>query len=293
MALSEPRILYGIHSYTPYSRSTGLPFGILRVLGGSSLALSGELNKLNGGSQRYPWAVEDGVISATISLKAKEYPDFMFELFLGKAPTANSAETSGSTTAIANVNGTSAVASTGLASATVLSGSEADVKFSKYIVKVVSATTVDVYGISNLDFARGTDKEFEDDVLKITASALTIATATPVTIPGYGIELTGGAGVIAMTIDDTAEFYVRPINTKSMDVDIGSTTDVYPEHGAIMMTQQRSNGEMFEVEAYKVKGIGLPLSAEEKAFAEPEATAEAFYDSVKDKVLSLRHVTPS
>ncbi len=292
MALSDARIIFGVHSFTPYNRTTFEPFGTAKVLGSSTFALNGELVKLNGGSNRYPFAIEDSTITAEISLAMKEFPDFAFELFLGKAPSANAAEALGSTTTITNRKGTSVVAATGLASVDIVAASEADLKFGKYLVKVVSATTVDVFGFSDVDFARGADLVFEDDNLKITASAITIVQSTGAAIPSLGVELTGGAGTIAMVTDDTATFEIRPINTKSMDVTIGATTDVYPEFGAILMSQQRGNGEMLEIEVFRAKAIGLPIGLEEKAFAEPEITAEAFFDSTANAVAKIRHVTP-
>ena len=291
MALSEPRVIYGIHSASPYSRTTGLPYGILRVVGGSSMSLTGELIKLNGGSAKYAWAVEDGLISAEITLKPKEYPNFLFELFLGKAPTANAAETGASVTTLTDKNGT-LVVSTGLASVGVKSGSETDVKFGNFVVVAASATTVDVYLQSDVDIARGTDGTYQNDALKITASPLTISTATAVEVPNFGVELTGGSGTIAMTTADTATFKSRPINTKSMDVVIGSTSDLPLEFGLIMIAQQRGNGEMFEIDAYKCKGVGLPIGLEENAYSEAEIKAEAFYDSTQDGVFAIRHVTP-
>lgn len=294
MALSDPRIVYGLHSFSPYSRSTGEFFGTAKVVGDSSLSLAGELVSLNGGSFKFPWAIEDGNISAEMSLKFKQYEDFLFEVFLGKAPTANSAESGGSVTTLANKNGTSVVdSSTGIASVGVKSGSEADVKFAAFIVKAVSATTVDVFASTDVDFARGTDKEFENDLLKITASALTITTSTAVEVPGFGVELTGGSGTIGMTSDDTATFESRPINDKSMDVRIGGTTDVFPEFGAYVYSQKRGNGEILEIDVFRAKAIGLPIGFAEKAFAEPEVTAQAFYDSTLNGVFDVRHVTPS
>ncbi len=292
MPLSDPRIIFGVHSFTPYDRATFEPFGTAKVLGSSTFSLAGELVKLNGGSNRYPFAIEDSTITAEIALAMKEFPDFAFELFLGKAPTANSAEADGSVTTLTNRKGTSVVANTGIASVDVLSSSEADLKFGKYLVKVASATTVDVIGFSDVDFARGTDLVFEDDNLKITAAALTIVQSATVEVPKLGIELTGDSGVIAMVTGDTASFEIRPINTKSMDVTIGATTDVFPEFGAIMMGQQRGNGEMVEIEVFRAKATGLPIGLDEKAFAEPEVTAEAFFDSTANAVAKIRHVTP-
>jgi hypothetical protein len=260
------------------------------AVGNSSFSLAGELVQLRAGSAKYPLAVEDGTISAELTVLTREYPDFLFELFLGKAPTANTAETSGSVTTITDVYGGSVVDSTGIASVSALSGSEADMKFGTYVVKAVSSTTVDVYCMSNVDFNRGTDKDFVNDALKITSSALTITTGGNVTVPGFGIKLTGGAGTIGMTSGDTATFTVRPINTSSTDVTIGGLTDTYPEFGAILIAQQRGNGDMLELDVFKCKAIGLPIGLEEKKFSEAEVKATAFYDSAKSGVFKMRHV---
>ena len=83
MGLSQPRLLFGVHSFTPYSRTDGTPYGTIKVLKASSLALSATLVELMGGSAKYAWAVEDGPISAELNLKGSQYEDFLFTLFLG------------------------------------------------------------------------------------------------------------------------------------------------------------------------------------------------------------------
>ena len=294
MALSNPRIVYGVHSFTPYDRKSGLPKGTVLTIGDSTFSLEGELVQLNGGSAKFPFAVEESTITAELTVAPKSYPDFLFELFLGKAPTANAAEALGSVTSLTNKNGTSLQdATTGVASVGVTTGSEDDLKFTRYVVKAVTATTVDVFALSNIDFARGTDKEFEDDLLKITASPLTIATSATVVVPGFGVELIGGSGAIAMTADDTAMFSVRPKNDESMEVTIGGSSDVFPEFGAIVMAQQRGNGEMLELDIFRLKAAGLPFNLAEKAFSEPEITATAFFDSAQGGVFTTRHVSPT
>lgn len=294
MSLSNPRAIFGVYSVTPYSRTTGEPYGTAKVVGEASVGLSGELVKLMGGASKYPWAIEDGAISSEISMKFKEYPDFLFELFLGKKPTASGADTAGACSALTNKKGTSLQsATTGIASAAVKAAAKADLKFTKYVVKAASSTTVDVYAKSDIDFGRGTDKVYEDDLLKITASPLTIVASTAVEIPGFGIELTGGSGVIGMTAGDTAEFDVKPPSTKSMEVVIGATNDVYPEFGLICMAQQMSSGEMFELDVFRAKGIGAPIAFAEKAFSEAEIKVEAFYDSAKNGVFKARWIQPS
>lgn len=294
--LTAPRIFFGIHSFSPYSRTTGEFYGTARVIGGSSLSLSGELINLNGGSSKYPYASEDGAITAEMTLKVKEYPDFLFELFLGSVPTDNVAEASGSVTTIANKSGTSIVSATvGIASVTAKSASEADLKFGKYVVKATGAATVDVYFSSDADIGRGTDGEFQNDLLKITAAALTVpGTGGTVDVPNFGLKITGGSSSIAFETGDTATFEVKPINTGSMDVVVGSVADqIFPEFGAIVMGQKRSNQEMVEVDCYRCKSAGMPINFEENAFSESEIKINLLYDSVLDGLFKMRTVKPS
>lgn len=294
MALSQPRVYFGIHSFTPYSRTTGQPYGILKVLQGSTIALEAEQVDLMGGSSQYPWASENSTISADISLKTSQYENFMYELFLGKAPTDNAAETAGSVTTITNKSGTSVVAATGIASVGLKSGSSSSVKFGKYVVVAASTTTVDVYCMSDVDAGRGTNFTYQNDGLKITASALTITQSAAVEIPGTGLELTGGAGVIGMTAAHTATFTSRPINDDSADVIIGSSSDtVFPEFGAVILTQKLGNGQMLEIDAYRCKAAGMGHPFEYGAFSQTEVNVKMLYDSTLDGVFAKRWVKPT
>lgn len=291
--LSNPRAIYGVFSVTPVNRTTGEAYGTAKVIGEASIALSGETNKLMGGASKFPWAIEDGPINAEVSLKLKEYPDFLFELFLGKAPTTVAADANGACSALTNKKGTSVVAATGIVTATVKAAAKADLKFTKYVVKATDATHVDVYAMSDIDFARGTDKAFETDALKVTAAPLAIAQGLAVEIPGFGVELTGGGGVIALVAGDTATFEVKPPSTSSTSVRIGGSANVYPEFGLIVYAQQRSNQEMCEIEIFRAKAIGLPLAFAEKAYSEAEIKVQAFYDAAKDGVFDMRWIAPA
>lgn len=294
MALSDPRIVFGIHSVTPYNRTTREPYGILKVLQGSTFSLSGDLISLNGGSFRFPWAIEDGNITAELSMTFNEYPDFLYTLFLGKEPTANSAEASGNVSTITNASGTSVVdATTGIASVAATSGDEADLKFGTIVVKAASATTVDLYYSSDVDFNRGTDGSFENDLLKVTSSPITIPdSGATVTDTTFGLEFTGGSGTVGMTAGDTAVFSVRPINSGSSEVVVGGVSDVFPEFGAYVYAQQRGSGQMFELDIYRLKALGLPHNFNSKEFSEAEVTAQAYYDSTRSGVFSMVNVTP-
>jgi hypothetical protein len=294
MALSNPRIMFGVHSIAPYNRTTGEYYGIAKVIGSAEFALSGSLIELFGGSSKYSWSVQEGVTATDIALNLKEYPSWLFQVMLGKAATENAAESGASVTALANKYGSSLFsATTGIASVTVLSGSEADVKFSSYVAKVVSATTVDVYASSDVDFLRGTDLNFENDLLKITASPLTITASAATNIPGTGLKFTGGSGTIGMTIGDTAVFSSRPINTKSLDVVVGGPGEVSPEFGLYMVGEKLGSGHMVELDIFRCKASGLPFPFAEKAFSEPAFSVKAFQDTARGGVFKLRHVEPT
>lgn len=294
MSFSTGRKIYGIHSVTPYNRTTGEFYGMLKVLNGSSLSLSGELVELRGGSNKYPWAVEEGAITSEMSLKASEYPDFIFTLFLGKAPTINSAEATGYVSAEENKQGTSVIqATTGLTIAA-KSGSESDLKFGHYVVKAVSATSVDVFISSDIDLSRGTNGTLASNLLKITASPITIATTTAVTIANYGLELTGGSGTIALVTNDTATFEVRPINTGSRSVVIGSVSDSsFPEFGAFVMAQKSGSQSLVELDVFRCKSIGVPIGFDAGKFSEFEAKIKVFYDETKDGIFKETDVDPA
>ena len=294
MALSAARHIFGIHSITPYSRTTGLNYGTSKVLKGASLNLSGETVKLQGGSYAYSWAVEDGYMSGEISFTPSEYPEFLFELFLGKAPT-ESTSGSGSTTTLTNKSGSSIVdAATGIASVGVTAGSQLNLKFGKYTAKYVSPTTIDIYCTTDADFNRGTDVVFQNDDLKITETPLTITTGgSVVAVPNFGISLTGGSGTIALSATDTATFEVLPPSSRSYVVKIGGTSDRTVEFGAYLVSEPLGNGEFFVADCYRCRGIGLPIGLTPKEFSESEIKADVLYDTSENAVCQIRSLTPS
>lgn len=291
MTLSQPNTNFGIHSVSPYDLVTKLPLGIFKVLGSAQFNLEGEVIPLQGGSSPYNWDVEDGAVTSELSITLREYPNALFETFLGRGLTINAAEPNGSiSSALANANGTSVVASTGIVSVGVKSGSEVDVKTGKYVVKAVSATTVDVYSYSDVDFGKGADKTFEDDLLKITASPLTIVQAAAVDVPGFGIELTGDSGVIAMVTDDTAIFDTRAQNTGSDSIVIGSITDRFITVGLYIVGQRKGSNEIITLDVYRTKGVGVPFPFSEKEWMESELTMMAFYDADRDGLFSQQRI---
>ncbi len=294
--LSSPRILFGVHSMTPYNRNTGAPYGILKVIGQCNIALQASTEKLYAGAQRFAWASESKTIDTTVTAKVKAFPGFLFAQFLGATVTDNAGEATASvSTALANVQGTSVLAAvTGVASIAVISGSEKDVKFGKYLLVATDATHVDVYAYTDVDFSRNTSKTYQTDLLKISASPLAVTTGGTLTaLTGFGIDVVGGSGTIAMTTGDTAVFYLRPENTGSTDIIIGNATTQMAAFGAVMLSQKRSTGEMFEVEAFNCVPTGFPIPMDEMKFAETELKMDCIYDSTNDAVFKVHTVAPS
>ena len=291
MSFGYNRINYGIHSICPFRISDGLPYGILKVLGGGTMTLSSEFEELFGGSNKFAWAVEAKTISSEWTASVKSMPDFLFELFLGASVSTTAASATGTVGALENVKGTSVMkATTGIATSTLKSGGSANLKDGVYIVKAVSPTTVDVYALTDIEFKKlgGTELSYVDEALKITATPLTITAATGVEIPGTGIELTGGSGTIGMTADDTARFHVNSAHGGVSEIEIGSASTIFPEHRQLCLGQKRANGDVFEMELFKVVGSGMPIPFEEQTFAIPELSMKLVQDSASDKVAVIR-----
>jgi hypothetical protein len=294
MSLADPRIIYGVHSISPYSRADKTPYGILKVIGSASLALTSDLEQLYAGSNKFAWAAENKTVTTELTAKVKAYPGFLFSLFLGATVTDAAADTAGTVSTLTNFKGTSLKsATTGIASITVKAAQKANLKFGKYVLKVLSATTVGVYLLSDIDIARGTQAVYADDSLLLTLSTVTIASAAGTDIDSLGLTLTGGSGTIAMVVGDTASFEVLPPSTKSSQIVVGKSTDSFPNFGALILAQKRATGEMFEIEAHNCVGGGLPIALEENAFSQPELKMTCLYDSALDRVFTIRHIFPS
>lgn len=294
MGLSAPRIVFGVHSLSPYSRADRTPFGILKVIGSASISMQAALEELYGGAQKFSWAAESKTIKAELSCKVKAYPGFLFTQFLGGSSTDNVAETGASVSAITNWKGTSVMsATTGIASIAVKTANKTDVKFGKYVLVATDATHVDVYLMSDVDIARGTAGSYQTDGLKVTASPLAITASTGTDIPSFGLTVTGGSGTIGMTAGDTAVFSARPINSGSSDITIGASSTTLPAFGAVILAQKRATGEMFEIEAFNCIASGFPIAFDEMAFSQTEIKVSCIYDSTQDAVFKIRSVIPS
>lgn len=289
---SPPRAFFGVHSFTPYNRTTAIFYGTVKVLKSSSLSISGSLVEQMGGSNKYPWNIEEGPMKSELSLKFEEFPDFVFTLFLGKAPTALSAETTGNVSTAANKYGSSIInGSNGISGVSATSSDESDLKFGKYVLVATGAGTAKLYISTDLDIGRGNNAALSSDLMEI--ETITVSSATHVSAL-TGLTFTK-AGTPNFTTGDTATFYVRPVGAAGgMTVDVGGLADQsFPEFGCLVYGQKRGNQEVVEVECFRCKASGMPLNFDESTFAAAEVKASVLYDADLDKVFSVRHVKAS
>lgn len=271
MALSLPVGIFGVDNVVFYNKSTGIPYGkVVQDVTSININVSQELTNRFGGSNTFPLHVSRGDVTPEISVTVGEFIPYLFQLFFGASLTTNSAEASGNTSSIRNINGTSIVnASTGIATASTKSGSEADLKNAMYAVKYASATTVDVYILAPRDRTRGDDLTILSDDMKV-ASGLSITTATATEIPNTGVELTGGSGTIAFVSGDTAYFETRSINNSSHLIYAGTGTDCFVNFGMVVQTEVDDNGNQWMFEFPNVAGGGFPINPTRKEYAETE-----------------------
>ena len=290
MSNTNPRIIFGVHQITAYERGSYIPYGTAKILGQSNFSLSGEIVSLQGGSSRYDWANEDGAITAELSVTFKQYENWMMNLFLGANTVQNGAGV-GSIQNFKNIKGTSVFkADTGITTLSV--NTSQDLKFGTYVIEALTANTVAVYPMSDVDFARGDDGAYLDDDLKILDNAtITMNAATLIT--KFGIDMNGGTAATAFTVGDTAAFEVVPPSSEDMYANIGGSFDTFPEFGAFCTAQQRGTQEMVDIQIYKLKALGMPINMTEKAYSEAEITARAAYDSAENKVFRIRHINPA
>jgi len=289
MGLSNDFLSYGIHSSVPYRRSDKLPYGIFKILAGGTISLSAEFEDLFGGSNKYAWASEAKTISSEYVATVKSLPDFLFELFLAAEVTTTAASATGTITALVAGKGT-LVDAVGLASVGIESGEEAELKTGLYVVKAVSATTVDVYCLTDIDFSNGTDISYKTDDLEITASALTISTGAAVSVPNTGIELTGGSGTIDMTTGDTATFSVAPAHGGISTIVIGKSGANFTQHGQMALAAKQASGDILEINMHKVVGAGVPISLEETTFSSFELTSKLLFDNCLNRIITARKI---
>lgn len=272
MAVVETNKVFGVHSIMLHDLSNGfLPYSnsMMKIINNASIATTSDAIALNGGSSQDAWAAEDGVRSNELSLSVAQYEPAMFQRFAGAVMTEISASATGSiVNSLVNTKGTSLVdATTGVASVSIKSGDEADLKEANYFVKVITATTVRISSDTDLGFNNGTDVVFGDQTYVIGDDITIADSGATQDIADLGITLTSGSGTIAMTVGDAAMFTVAPAHAGVRKYSIGENGQTSDYVGVSMWSEKQSDGSVMCVIIPKVKFNGLPLNFNAKEFA--------------------------
>jgi len=196
-----------------------VPYGIARVIQNGTFSLEGDTIELFGGSNRYAWQAEDGDINATLAFSVSEYPNWLFQLFGGKAPTQNAPETSGNIATPENINGVSMFDSV-LGVASIAVSTAANLKFTKYTLEATAVDGFKLYAGSDVDFGRGAPTGFFDDSLLI-AEFSSVGSSGVLTLTTLGLEITMGSA-----IDMCVCFVTRKSNgthDDTSEIQVGST----------------------------------------------------------------------
>ena len=263
--LTAPVGLYGLWSVTFKDRVTQLPEAFFKVIGEFVFPNEADMEDYVGGGSKFVIASEPKYFKSDGTFMTKQFNNQSYVYLGGASVATGTAEPTGAVTTLTNQNGTSAMsATTGIASVALKSGGAADLKAGNYTVLVVSATTVDVYCDTDIDFGSvytgGAIGTFQNDALKITASPLTITTSGALTeVVGFGIDLVGGSGTTGMTIGDTATFTVRPANIANEVVTIGDRNTFLKSYSVSAYSATKSiTGEInyIYMPIVQVSGIG-------------------------------------
>ena len=292
MALTAPVTIFGVHSLTLLEQTTFLPLRTFKVVGDLTLPFETDLETLYGGSNRFAWEAEPKTIKTDMAVTLKSFDNELFTYLQGATVVAGTAETGGGIVAATNRYGTSVIAATGLVGVTVLTASKANLKAGLYIIKAASATTIEVYAATDVDFSAGTALPLLTDTMKVLA-ATSITTGATVDVATLGITITAGAGTIAFTIGDTATFEIRPVNINNADITLGSSNTNFPRLAMCFSAQKKGSGEIFYGFAPKVQPAGFSIPLKEMAFATGSEKLMMLYDSSLDYVAKLRRVTRS
>lgn len=277
--------IYGIKALALVNRTTGVPYGRYRVLGGGEITMSADKVQLMGGAQKFSWATEWGVYDTEISMTIREYPEFGFRMLLQGSSVIGSAETAGNVSALSNKNGTGlATGTTGIAVSAIAGG--ANLKTGKYTVVTLGTGTIDVYYIGSQS------DSYETSTLKINSTPLAQGGGgETANLTAYGLTFTSrAAGSSNFTTGDTATFTVRKINTGNEEIAIGRASEQVQEFTAYLFGEDQKTGDQFYVEIPRCSASGLPIKMTEKEFSESEVTLSFDYDATLDYALKVYKV---
>jgi hypothetical protein len=242
------------------------------AVGDAELTFNPSSEDLYGGSSQVPLDSVVTRLDPKFKIKLKYQPSYIYTLYGGAKVTKIPGSPDGTIEALKNSLGESVLnPETGIESVSLKAGNQENLKVGRYLVEAAGATTVHVYALTNLNFlTRGQQIGFKDDRQRITQDPLSILQGVKTEVPGTGVELTGGSGVINMVPGDMAYFEVTPPHGGIDEFEFGSSLN-FPEHGMYIYAAERESGRMFEIHLHRVKCIsGLPIPMPEQGYHETD-----------------------
>lgn len=277
--LSPKNFRFGIKAIVPYNRETYVPYGFSEVVSSGGIELSGEMVTLQGGSNRYSYDAAHGFIEPKMTVTTKEFPSWIYNLMLGTEPKVTEVKDAGIVQNIMNRKGTSLQsddAITGVAVET-----NGNLKFGRYTVKAVTATTIDIFASSDVDAGEGAASSFLtlfNDQLKVNKTALEVADGKNIEVPQLGITLEVAATVSGIVQGDTFTFEIVPKADYFREVTIGKNTDKFPVFGMYAISENIKGSSLCLIDCFKCKANGFPQAFNEKSWAESELSIMPLID---------------
>ncbi|MEM0951939.1 MAG: hypothetical protein AAGI66_07335 [Cyanobacteria bacterium P01_H01_bin.74] len=276
MTKKNPITLFGFHQAVIQDRVTKTLYPLL-VTKAYTPNLTEENIPLNGGSSSFAWDNASGYSESSLSLTIAQYDLAILRYFGGDGINYVenvSGDPNGHASELVNKAGSSmADTVTGIISTSVVPGQNP--KFGNYYIKAVSSNTVHIYLDNSLD---GLTEH--DNYGRITSTPITINTGTTVIIPGTGLQLTGGSGIINLTPNDIASFYARPKNTYNFEYLLGK--DAKPEFSLSIYTEKLGLDKYRAWHFPRVKANGFNPSGTAKEWSELESELTILYDSAEN-----------
>lgn len=268
--LNEPIRLFGTKEVALFDRRTGKPFGLSKWIDQQNIDATRDTIKLMTGAYGAPVKAISGDGEHSLSITFSHFDSWMCYPLFGVDPTEFASSANPTVGPKENISGVSLNGTTVAASTT----NAANAKFGRYIVIATATAKVNIYGLSSVDFNRGTKVDFIDNSLKLLATDITVTTGG-VEVPSLGIKLTAGATPAYVT-GDSFIFSVRPAISEGYLMKINSLKSA-PEVG-LVFTSEEDNGLMNIITYPRVVAQGPTLNFARKDFNKPEVTFNVLSD---------------
>lgn len=268
MSLNNPLTTFGVKTAAFYNPRTGETYGMSRYFDSHNLDASGATQNLMTGAYQAPVKAVTNERPSTIGLTLSHLETWMWLPFFGRAAASIPESANPAVTALSGIRGANFANLTIAISG--MTANMANAKFGKYLIRFITDTTYNIYGLVDADQMRGVDITYQDDTLKLLASDQTIS-ATAEEIASLGITV---AGTGTFAVGDTALFSVYPAITEGFVSEVNATLNC-PEIGMVVSSELASDGTITLFDYPRVVSMGAPLNIARKDFQRPEFSFQA------------------